>query len=333
MSTEELLLEMWMLTFSSFVTQFLTRVEEQNFTDILKNGAKTSIQIAEIKKLAPEKVYRMLKFATSFGMFKEIEKDLWENNNGSLMVLPKIKNFNNFSDKMKFFLPNAMNSNPDNTSFEKPVLPEKSFFALMKDNPDIANVFNKGMKDFSEITMIPLLEKYDFSKCGLIADVGGGMGHLVVEILKKYPQLNGIVFDLPQVIEKDAKEYVSQSGVADRLALHSGDFLKSIPEADTIIMKNTLHNWDAEKTDIILGNVHKALKSRNGKLLIAEFVLNEVGPNSKLAAILDFLMNMMFNSKEKTASEWKTVLSKNRFEMKSVVHIFQNFSVVEATPI
>jgi len=272
----------------------------------------------------------MLKFATSYGMFTEKEKNVWENNNGSLIVLPKIKSFNNFSDKMKPFLPFK---EQHDKSGEKPGFGEKQLFSHLKDNPDVAKSFNFGMKDFSEITMLPLLEKYDFSKCGLIADVGGGMGHLVVAILKKYPQLNGIVFDLPQVLENDAKEFVSQSGVADRLTLHPGDFLQSIPEADTIIMKNCLHNWDAEKTDIILGNVHKALKPRNGKLLIAEFVLNEVGPNSKLASVLDFIMNMVFNSQEKTASEWKTVLSKNRFETNSVVHIFQGFSVVEATPI
>jgi len=326
MSTEDLLLEMWMLSTASFITKFLNNIEEQNFTEILKTGPKTTSQIAEIKNLNPQNVYRMLKFATSYGMYNEKEKNVWENNNGSLIVLPKLKNFSSFSD-MKSFIP--INANLG----EKPIYAEKQLFSHLKDNPDVAKTFNIGMKDFSEITMLPLLEKYDFSKCGLIADVGGGMGHLVVAILKKYPQLNGIVFDLPEVIENASKEFVSQSGVADRLTLHPGNFFQSIPEADTIIMKNCLHNWDTEKTDVILGNIHKALKSRNGKLLIAEFVLNEVGPNSKLASVLDFIMNMMFNSQEKTASEWKTVLSKNRFEMNSVVHIFQGFSVFEATPI
>jgi len=74
MSTEDLLLEMWMLSTASFITKFLNNIEEQNFTEILKTGPKTTSQIAEIKNLNPQNVYRMLKFATSYGMYNEKEK-------------------------------------------------------------------------------------------------------------------------------------------------------------------------------------------------------------------------------------------------------------------
>jgi 16S rRNA G1207 methylase RsmC len=42
---------------------------------------------------------------------------------------------------------------------------------------------------------------YDFSKFNTIMDIGGGQGMLLSTILKNNPQLQGILFDLPNAIE------------------------------------------------------------------------------------------------------------------------------------
>jgi len=73
-------------------------------------------------------------------------------------------------------------------------------FDYLKQNPQDFAILSNAMKEISEDTMDPLLQNYDFAKCGKIADVGGGIGHLIIAILKKYPQLTGILFDLSQVV-------------------------------------------------------------------------------------------------------------------------------------
>ena len=44
-----------------------------------------------------------------------------------------------------------------------------------------------------------MLEAYDFSGVITLADIGGGNGSLLSAVLGQYPQMRGILFDLPGV--------------------------------------------------------------------------------------------------------------------------------------
>ena len=49
---------------------------------------------------------------------------------------------------------------------------------------------------------------YDFSQFNTVVDIRGGQGILLSTILKNYPNLHGILFDLPHAIESAKKLYV-----------------------------------------------------------------------------------------------------------------------------
>ncbi|GLT59151.1 hypothetical protein SLA2020_319870 [Shorea laevis] len=70
-------------------------------------------------------------------------------------------------------------------------------------------------------------------------DVGGGYGTTLQHILTLNPNIRGINFDLPQVIDSAPKipgvEHVA------------GDMFQSLPKAESIMMKTILHNWDDDK--------------------------------------------------------------------------------------
>jgi len=76
-----------------------------------------------------------------------------------------------------------------------------------------------------------ILAVYDFSSFRTIADVGGGNGHLLQAVLAAVPNANGVLFDLPHVIEQ-------ASGVAShRLKLQAGDLFKdALPVCDAYLM-------------------------------------------------------------------------------------------------
>src|SRR5580765_5388230 len=60
-------------------------------------------------------------------------------------------------------------------------------------NPkELAN-FGEAMKANSQNSMRGVLEKCDLSGVSKIADLGGGLGHLVIALLEKYPGLTGIL--------------------------------------------------------------------------------------------------------------------------------------------
>lgn len=74
-------------------------------------------------------------------------------------------------------------------------------------DPRFNKVFNRGMSDHSTITMKKILEDYKgFEGLKSLVDVGGGTGATLNMILSKYPNIKGINFDLPHVIE-DAPAY------------------------------------------------------------------------------------------------------------------------------
>ena len=49
--------------------------------------------------------------------------------------------------------------------------------------------------------VIGALATYDFSKIQYLCDIGGGHGHLLSLILKKYPHVKGKLLELESVIK------------------------------------------------------------------------------------------------------------------------------------
>ena len=60
-------------------------------------------------------------------------------------------------------------------------------------------------------------------------DVGGGIGSAVAEIVKSFPHIKGINFDLPHV--------VATAPMYDGVKHVGGDMFQAIPNADAVFMK------------------------------------------------------------------------------------------------
>lgn len=70
-------------------------------------------------------------------------------------------------------------------------------------DPRFNTVFNSGMHGHSTITMKKILEIYGgFEGLTSVVDVGGGTGAALNMIISKYPDIKGINFDLPHVIDE-----------------------------------------------------------------------------------------------------------------------------------
>ncbi|MBA0586417.1 hypothetical protein Gorai_017159 [Gossypium raimondii] len=81
---------------------------------------------------------------------------------------------------------------------------------------------------------ILLSYKQGLSSVGLLVDVGGETRGLISEIVKAYPHINGVNFNLPHVISM-APAFNGVSHIAS-------DMFCAIPNADTVIMKWILHD-------------------------------------------------------------------------------------------
>ena len=136
------------------------------------------------------------------------------------------------------------------------------------------------MTDMSVSSAPVVVEAYDFSGFKTLADIAGGHGYLLAQILKANPGLKGVLFDVPSVIE-GAGALLEKAGVAARVETVTGDFFAAVPPgADAYIMKHIIHDWDDERAIKILQSIHAAMPAAGGGRKIRS------SPSGVIAAVI-----------------------------------------------
>ena len=162
-------------------------------------------------------------------------------------------------------------------------------------------------------------------------DVGGGSGELIGALARQYPKLRGTVFDLPRCADS-ANKHLQRIGVSDRAGFVSGDFFEAIPAiADAIILKSVIHDWNDERSRMILENCRKALPE-NGTLLLVERLMPErptASDADRAHALSDLNMLRGPGGCERTEPQYCRLLEQSGFRRASV-HPAGRFSVIEA---
>ena len=208
--------------------------------------------------------------------------------------------------------------------------PER-FEEMARTDRATAALFNEAMVSGTRMQIVALLAAYDFSAIPTLMDVGGGLGELISAIARKYPSMQGIVFDLPHC-EEAAVKNLAASGVADRCRFIGGSFFESVPAgADAIIMKHIIHDWNDERCVQILRNCHRALKP-GARLLVVDRVMParlEATPDHLAVALADLNMLRGPGGCERTEDEHRALLARGGFRMTRIVP-FGRVSVIES---
>ena len=80
-----------------------------------------------------------------------------------------------------------------------------NLFEYMSNNPEPNRIFNEGMASDTGPLMASVVKVYDgFKSFKSVVDVAGGVGSAISLIVKEYPHIHGINFDLPHVISTAA---------------------------------------------------------------------------------------------------------------------------------
>lgn len=199
----------------------------------------------------------------------------------------------------------------------------EGIWAYYQKHPEAGRIFDAAMTAKSHAEIAAVLEAYDFSKYGTIADIAGGRGHFLSAILAQNPDARGILFDLPDVVDGVEPQA--------RLSLVSGDFFRSeLPSADAYILSHILHDWpDAEATAIL--RAIRGAAPPQSELLVLEFLLPEE-PGPHIAKVLDILMLAMPGGCERTKAKYESLLGEGGFRLARVVPTANPMSVLVAVP-
>jgi hypothetical protein len=192
-------------------------------------------------------------------------------------------------------------------------------------NSEDGRLFDEAMTAKAHGQIAGVLGAYDFSRFGLIGDIGGGRGHLLKAVLARAPQARGVLFDLPHVTDAAADV------ASERITLQAGDFFKGpLPACDAYLIMEVIHDWDDGQARTILRNVRSAAPAHAKLLIVEAIVPDHPGPN--WAKTLDICM-MVIGGKQRTRKEYAELLSGAGFRFIREIDTRAGISIIEAVPV
>ncbi len=215
------------------------------------------------------------------------------------------------------------------TAFEK--LFGKPIFPYLSEHPEQGAIFDAAMVGVHGRESAAMLAAYDFSDLGTLADIGGGNGSTLRAVLLKHPQLRGILFDLPAVVER-ARSQLAAAGFAERCALVPGDFFASVTGgADAYLLRHIIHDWDDARSIKILSNIRRVLAA-HGKLLVVESVIPP-GNEPSFGKLLDVNMLVIPGGRERTEQQYRDLYRQAGFALTRIVPTAAEVSLIEGRPV
>jgi hypothetical protein len=315
------------------VSAALNAVTRLGIPELLKTGPKPTSQLAREASANEDALYRILRALASIGVFNEVSSRTFALTSvGELLCAGVAGSLKEmilwWNDRLHYETYAEMEHalRTGETVIEK--THGDACFDYLAKHEEVSGHFNAAMTDFSTVTVPAMLEAYDFSwlNGGTLVDIAGGHGYLLTEVLKKYPQIRGKLFDLEHVLA-GAGPQIEKAGVKSRCETVSGDFFKSVPEADAYVMKHIIHDWNDEKALTILKNVHRAASAK-ARILVVDAVLVP-GNEPNLAKWLDVEMLMLPGGRERTQEEFAKLFAQAGFKLTRVVPTKSPVSVVE----
>jgi O-methyltransferase domain/Dimerisation domain len=205
------------------------------------------------------------------------------------------------------------------------------FFDYLARHADAAEAFHEHMLALTGQDAAAITAAYDFGSLGRIVDVGGGHGALLAAILRAHPEAQGVLFDRPSVVE-GAREFLGAEGLADRCDLVGGSFFDDVPAgADAYLLKDVLHDWEDEPAVAILRACRSAAGSA-ARLLVVERLLPP-GAAPAPGKLTDVIMLVLTGGRERTETEYRSLLAAGGFALTRVVPTGSPMSVLEARPV
>jgi O-methyltransferase domain/Dimerisation domain len=300
--------------------------------DLLVAGPKTAEELAKAAGVQAAALYRLLRALASQGVFAEDDRRYFRSTP--------------LSDCLRQDVPGSQKAiaimmgeehyracgellhcvRTGETGFEKVF--GTPIFEYLSKHPEQAAIFDAAMVSVHGRETSAILDAYDFSGVGLLADVGGGNGSLLIGTLGRHPKINGLLFDSPGVIER-AKANVEAAGLTGRMKFIAGNFFESVPAgADVYMMRHILHDWNDQQATTILRACHRAMGD-SARLLVLESVIPP-GNDPFFGKLLDLIMLALPGGKERTEEEYRRLFEGAGFRLTGITPTATEVSVLEA---
>jgi SAM-dependent methyltransferase len=178
----------------------------------------------------------------------------------------------------------------------------QQFHQYLDAHPDRAAAYLAAMDSTIE-GFQAAVDSYDFSKLRTVLDVGGGGGAFLTCLIRSYPQIRGVLFEVPSMIER-----VSIPGdVADRIELVAGDAADVLPAgADAYVFCTVLRCFSDEQAIQVLARCRQAMH-RESKILACEMVMPEGAPEP-MRGLADLQALTLYGGADRNRTRWEELI-------------------------
>ena len=297
--------------------------------DLLERGARDAGSLARATGTHEESLHRLLRALSAVGVF---------NQRGRRFALTPMSHLlrSETPDSMRSVA--ALASTPwrraafgllysvrtGRSAFEREF--GQSFYAYLSTHRSEGRLFADVMAYNWRTMGRAILDSYDFGRAHTIVDVGGGSGAMLETILRRHPDVRGILVETP-AMAAEARRRFRQSRLTARCTVSGRGFFRPLPEGSAYVLAFVLHNWDDKRATAILRGCRRAMGPR-GRLLVIESLL---GRQSPFAAVHDLEMLLyMRGGKERSLAEYRRLLESAGLSLRRVIRTTTTASLLEA---
>lgn len=322
-------LRLWQMISGGYKTQIIRTAAELRIIDFLLESPKSLTDLATCLHVDEKYLHRLMRILCCMDIVKKGKNDTYTVT--SMGAFLSDSDFDSMRATAIFFgrecyggLQGLTQSiKTGSQSFDH--IYGTTFFDYMSMQADSARYFDDSLTEATIMSVPAILAEYDFSSFQHAVDIGGGKGYLLFAILDKYPNLRGTIFDQESVIEKA----IARSSFGPRCNFIAGNFIEKVPEGgDLYILKRVLHDWNDKDAEKILRNCRKAITDQ-GRLILIEPAIDET-ENDFDSLASDLLMLVLLNGKERNEIEFKDILHKTGFRLKTIIKTRSFERIIEA---
>ena len=297
---------LWDFLRGAMMTQALAVACDLRIPDALAGGPRHVGEMARETDVDGDALHRVLRALASDGVFAETENGVFANTAASEVV--RAEAWTSFAHLFGGVFYGAVGDLARAVHTGRPTFASTfgaEFWPWLASRPDERMEFDRAMGGGNDrkAEQLAALEWLDGE---IVVDVGGGNGSLLLALLRRKPNVRGIVFDLPET-DRD------ESSFPDRLEFVEGSFFERVPRGNAYLLSGILHDWNDEQAAAICRTIHTAA-SRGARLLIAESVIPP-GNEPEGAKWLDLLMLVLAGGRERTEPAWRELLASTGFDI------------------
>jgi len=277
----------------------------------LKDGALTVEQIASAIDVDPDRLKPLLYSLVVVGLL-ELGGDRFSNTPEADRFLVRGRpQFMGHSLRFSFFMWEAISKTVESIRTGVP----QAKFDYTSLSEEVSEFFYQIHHKDAIKTGKALMEKYDFSSCRRLVDVGGGTGGLAITVAEAFPMIEATVIDLPSVTPT-TKRFIDEAGVSDRVKVVSADAVRDslMGSYDVAVLKDLIQVLPRDEVRLVLRNVVDLIES-GGQIFVIGQILDDscLSPLSVVMYSLAFL-NAYESGRAYTEREYRDWLEEAGFE-------------------